>query len=805
MWGVWRDLRTVVRLFHRRPGFCLAIVLTLGVALGAFTAIASLVYALLLAPLPFTHADRVVVIDAVVGRERGHLALREYQELARESRLFDGWSAYYRSQYNVTGGGAPEALTCTIATSTMFDVLGVRPLLGDMWRPEHDFTRQYLVMLSHRVWQQRYGGRSDIAGSTIVMDGASYTVTGVLPDGFDYPLQTDVFRATTDYNAAHVRRYSAIARLRPDVTVAQAQGELDAFSSRFAAMYPDTNMGVRLQATRLRDAYVGGARPFLWLLLAAAMLLLFIAGVNVTNLLLSRALSASGDAAIRLAIGAERRHLVRQSILEAVALAAMGVVLGSVVAGIGLRTITAMVRSDLPPWFDADISPVVWLAAIGVALAVALGAGLVPALEASRTDIERVLRQETGRSAGSRRQQRFRRVLIAGQAAFATLLLVAAGVLIGGVRDLLRLDTGFDPRRVLTFRTDPPFVRYPDIPTTSEFYRRAVESLLAQPGVEAVGTNTVLPFSPLDGSSPRLVAEGRTVPGDEPFANLQIVDPHYFQAMGIPLHRGRGFERTDDQAAPPVAIVSARTARRLWAADDPIGRRVQVVWNQDGIGTGGGTPLSLTVVGIVGDVRFSGIDDVTGFDVYAPNTQLFAGDSYFIVRSRTTADAVRRSIRPAIDAVDRDQSFFDVQPMETRIASVLWQHRVVALILAVFGGIALGLAALGTYAVTAHAVAAARREMGIRLALGSSEVGLLWLVGRQWLLPVAGGMLAGLTLGVVVARLLAMMVGPIGRPDVILPAMLPLALGLATTAACIVPVWRVLRSVRLVDALRDSA
>jgi putative ABC transport system permease protein len=312
-----------LRLLRHRPGFCAAVVLTLAIALGATTAIFSLLNALILRPLPFPDPERLVEVTAVVGGDQGRLTLFEYRDLARDTRTFQGWAAFYRSQYNVTGSGPPEALSCTIASSTLFSVLGARPLYGDVWSEKQDFTREFLVMLSHRVWQQRFGGRPEVVGSTITMDGAPYRVTGVLPEGFDFPVRTDVFRSVTDYNAPHVRRYSAVARIRAGVTLADAQAELDAFSARFAQMYPQADTGVRLRATPLRDAYVGRARPFVWILAVAVSLLLVIAAVNVTDLLVSRAIAARAESAVRLALGAERRHLIRQSIAEALVLTAI--------------------------------------------------------------------------------------------------------------------------------------------------------------------------------------------------------------------------------------------------------------------------------------------------------------------------------------------------------------------------------------------------------------------------------------------------------------------------------------------------
>lgn len=801
-----RDIRLAFRLIIRHPALSVAIALTLAIAIGAATAIFSLVQAVVLRPLPFANADRLVTIDAVVDAEEGRVALREYRDLERDSRTFDGWAAYYRSQYNLTGAGAPEALTCTIGTSTLFDILGVRPIHGGIWPSKEDFTRQYRVVLSHRLWRERFGARPDIVGSTMVMDGGPYHVSGVLPAGFDYPLQTDVFRAITDYDAPHVRRYSVLARMRAGVTLEQAQAELDAFAARFARMYPDTNVGVTLRATPLREAYVGRARPYLWLLVAAVGLLMVIACVNVTNLLLSRAIVSSGDTAVRLAMGARSWHLVRLALVEALLPAVAGAALGGVGGWWALRGLTAMIGTDLPPWLGVELDVTVWVFAAGATLLAAIAVVALPVAHASRTDVDRVLRQESNRSAGHRAQQTTRRFLLGGQAAFATLLLVMAALFGGTLRQLLRVDTGFDSHGVLTFRVDPPWGRYPDIATTSEFYRRATERLTMIPGVEASGTNSVLPFSGLDVSSPRVLVEGRASgrADEEPFINFQVIDAGYFGAMGIPLLQGRTFAWTDDASSPPVAVVSRRTAQRFWAGEDPLGRRIRIVWNQRGTGGGGGSDVWLTVVGVVGNVRFSSLDDEAGLEVYAPNTQLFAGDSYIVVRAGTDAEAVRHQLRAAIDAVDREQSFFDVQTMDARIQRAIWQHRVATAVLGIFAVIALCLAVIGTHAVTAQAVASARREIGIRLALGSPASEIVRLVMRRWLGAVVGGVAVGMLGGVLMAGVLARALGMPTVPDLLLPAVSPIVLTAAAAAACYVPVRRALRRHDLIDALRPE-
>ncbi len=797
-----QTVRLSARALLARPGLTAAIVLTLAIGLGAVTAIFSIAYALLLRPLPFPQADRIVAIDAELAGDSGRLALREYRELERARHAFSQIGTYYRSQYNLTGDGPPQALTCTMPSSTMFEVLGVRAVHGAIWPAALDFTRHYTIVLSHGLWQRRFGGRPEIVGQSITMDGASYQISGVLPESVDFPLQTDVYRGVTDYNADHVRRYSVIARLADGRSMVDAQGELDRLSSRLAATWPETNTGVRLRATPLRDVYVGRARPFVLLLVLGVALLLVMATVNVANLLLTRALAQEGDVAVRLALGASRRHIVQQSLVETLLLTMAGAALGGVAARAALQGVAGIVAHELPPWMTFTIDPGVLLACAVLSGAVAVGVAVLPVRQAFRTDVERVLRQQAGRSA-ARASQSARRWLVGVQAATASVLLVAAGITAGGLQRLLGLEPGFDRRGVLTFRTDPPFTRYGTIATTSEFYRRASEALVAIPGVTDVGTTTNLPFARLDLPSPRVTVEGRdSGRADEaPFVNLQLVDPGYFDAMRIPLHRGRRFERFDDESSPLVAIVSERAARRFWGEADPLGRRLQLVWNQDGTGGGGGSALWLTVVGVVGSVHFDGIDDRTGLDLYAPHTQMFAGDSFFVVRASTPPDALTRQVRAALDQVDRDQSFFDVLPMEARVTRTLWQHRVATVVLVLFAGVALLLAVLGTYAVTAHAVAAQRREIGLRRALGSSAGQVAWLVARQWMMPVAAGVIVGLLAGIGMASPLTSAIGVAGhRP--LWPFALPWGLTVASAAACLVPLVRLLRRASLTEALR---
>jgi putative ABC transport system permease protein len=800
---VLRDVRLAARLALHRPAVSAAVIVTLAVALGATTAILGVAWALLLKPLPFPDADRIIAVQAAVAGERGRLALQEYRELERAARTLGDIGVYYRTQYNVTGGATPQALTCTMPSTGLFRVLGVRPQIGDIWPSSLDFTRHYAVLLSHGIWQQRFGGRPDVVGQSITMDGVPYRVSGVLPAGVDFPLQTDVFRGVTDYNAPHVRRYSVVARLAEGRQLADARAELAALSRRFEATWPETSRGVILEAIPLRDAYVGGARPFVLLMVAGVVLLLAIAAVNVTNLLLARALSRQGDFAVQLALGAAPARLVRQVVLETVLLAGIGCLAGIPGAWAAVRALSALVAADLPPWLGLSIDPIVLVVSAGLALVVAIVVAAVPASIAARSNLEGVLRQASGRGAGGG-PRLARRWLVGFQAAIASLLLVAAGVFASGLATLMRAPLGFDPERLLTFRLDPPFSRYGTIGTTAELYRRLEEEMRALPGVRAVGMNATLPFSRLDSVSPRVIPEGGVAgrADESPFVNLQLVNAAYFEAMRIPIVAGRAFDVGDREGGPPVAIVSERTARRLWNGN-ALGQRLQVVWNQNGTGAGGGDALRLTVVGVVATVRFAGVEDDSGLDVYTPHTQLFAGDSFVAIRTASANVSVDPSLRAAIDRVDGEQSYFDLQPMTRRIAATLWQQRVATAVLIVFAGIALLLATVGIFAVTAQAVASQRREIGIRLALGSSTAGLAWRIAAVWLMPVLVGAGLGLAGGLVVAWQLAALVGA-HVPLPAWPLALPLVLATAGAVACSLPVGRAMRHVALADVLRDA-
>jgi len=413
----------------------------------------------------------------------------------------------------------------------------------------------------------------------------------------------------------------------------------------------------------------------------------------------------------------------------------------------------AMVRTDLPSWFDVRIDLMTLAFTVAVAGVTALVVGLVPALHARRLSLEQTLRQESGRNIGPKGSRRWRASMVGAQAALAAVLLISATVFVLGLRNLQRTDLGFEAAGLNTFRTDPPYSRYATIAQTSTFYRQAIERLKARPGVADAASNQRIPFATLDAASPRVSLEGQSAAdaAAQPFVNFQIISPGYFDVMRIPLRAGRGFTEFDGSDAPLVAIVSERAARRFWGDQDPIGRRFSMAWNQSGTAGDGGAAILLTVVGVAGNVRSNGIQEEPGLDVYAPYTQAFAGDSFFVIRTTLDPDAIVAEIGPAIAAVDSEQSYFGVMPMRERVAASMWQQQVAGTILAVFAGVALVLAVVGVHAVTSYSVEMRKAEMGIRLALGARDSVVVTAMVREALVPVASGLVVGTLLGAVAA------------------------------------------------------
>ena len=751
-----------VRVLVRRPASSILVALILGLGVGAAITIVTMIDVLLVRPLPFADSDRLMLLRTRVGNDTGKIALREYRLLVQETRLFEGLAAYYPSQYNLpAGGGAPEALPATICTSNLFDVLGARPIHGAAWPAAIDFHLHFPVVLGHGLWRRAFGSDPAIVGKTVELDRHAYEVVGIAPPGADFPDRTDVFRSITDFDTDDARRLGVVGRLRAGVTHVQAAAEVDALSRVLAARYPDTNAGVRVTVDSLRDAVVGDARPYLTLLVVAAVLIVLLTCANVGNLLLARALERQTEMTIRRALGASTSALTRQLIAEGLLLAVPAGIISALTATAALRGLSALVQFKLPIWLRVEPDATTAALAMSFSAAAAIASSIVPLMRLSRGEIEDGLRTGARGSAG-RRERRTLRLLAALQSALAIMLLVFAGLLTRTVWRLLDTRLGFEPAHLLTFRIDPPWGRYPDIATTSEFYRRAIETLAALPGVEGAAANQNLPLGRLpDGVSQTIFIEGDAISrvGEQPFVNVQPISPQYFGAMRIPLVAGRDFTRQDREDTVPVAIVNASLARRYWPGQDAIGRRLRLasasetrVYAPIPTRSGAAPTLWLTVVGVAGDVRHENVAAAAGLDVYVPHTQTYTGDSYMIVRTRTEPRAFAAAATRAIQTVDREQSVFAVAPMTDIVDRVIWQQRLVGAVFAAFAGLALVLALAGLHAMVAQDVVRRTREIGVRMALGASSPIIVRMFLGESSRAVLLGSLAGLVAVAALAR-----------------------------------------------------
>lgn len=799
------DLRRALRSLIRRSTFSVAVVATLALSIGGAVAVGSVVYAMLLRPLPFHDPDRLVAIEISGGGERGKLSGREVRALSDDSRTLAGVAAFYPSQYNLTGGGAPESLVTMIGTSNLFRVFGVSMLHGDTWPAALDWTSgQYVVVLGHGLWRQRYGSDPAIVGRAVRLDGADYTVAGVLPPGFDYPSGSRLYRAVSGYTTSTARRFSVVARLGPGASLAEAQSELDAFSARFEQEFPDTNRGLRFVVRPLRDVYAGSIRPYLWVLVAGMVFILVLACANISNLLLSRLHAFRGELSLRVALGAGRWAAARQAVVEAGVLTFVGGVCGIGVASWLVHVLMTVVRLDLPEWLEVRIDWPVMLLAGGITLVVGLVLAAGPVLHAATADLRDPVGEGSRRLTGSRRQQATLRALVAVQVAIAVVLLVGASLMTRTVVALARVDPGFSIDRLVTFRTDPPWTRYGGTEAIALFYRRAVERLQALPGVVAATTNQQLPLGGTPDTTRTVFVEGAATVAaadERPFVNFQVVSPNYFEVMRIPLRRGRFLSMTDRLGGPPVGVISERAASRLWPGQDPIGKRLRTMWRVDGTGTSTDVDVSLTIVGVVGDVRFDGIAAGAGMDLYVSVEQTFAGDTFFAIRTSGDPSSVARAVAGAIRDVDPEQSIFDVQLMDTRVSDSVWQPRTAGAVVAVLALLALALAAVGTYGVLAAAVAQREREIGVRMAIGASAADVVRFVIGRGMGPVAIGLVVGLPSSLALSRLLDPVLYGVSRSDQGTYIAVPIVLALVALVACLQPARRAAR-VDPVQALR---
>ncbi len=785
-----RDVRHAARVLRKSPGFALTAIAILALGIGANAAIFSIVNAVVLRPLPFPQAQRIVRIwhtpppAQFPGVARFSVSPANYLDWRAQSSAFDHMAIVGFRAANLTGRGEPDALTGAGVSEEFFEVLGAAPLVGRLLDPaDQDPSRSHVVVLGEHVWKSRFGGDAAIVGQTIRLNDDSYTVVGVLPARLRWPLQADVWipLAWTPQERA-VRgnhNYAVVARLASGVDLARAQAELDTISKRLEQQYPADDKGWGALVVPLHDAIVGDVRWGLLVLLGAVACVLLIACANLANLLLARVLGRSREIAVRTAVGASRGRIVQQLLVESSLIGIAGGAVGLFGAAWSIGLITRSFGSSLPRAADVSLDGRVLAFTCGVTLLTGLLAGVAPAWRMTRDDAGEALKRGMGRGGSHAGEHRVRGILVATEVALALMLLVAAGLLIRTLWQLRAVDPGIDPHNVVTMSVVLPGRKYQTPTQSLRFSDEVLRRVRALPGVEAAATIDSLPVE--DGGSMQPVAiEGEPVRplSEQPEMAVRTITPGYLTTLRIRLLAGRDFSDGDREGRPPIVLVSASTARRFWGTASPLGKHLTLGLIDD---------KPREVVGIVSDVKVHGLDVADTQTIYVPYGQIGGLHATLVVRAST---AIVPAVIEAIRSVDAGQPVTDIQSMDEVIGESIGQQRFAMRLLSAFAALALVLAAVGIYGVLSYGVRQRTQEIGIRLALGAQSRDVVRMVVVDGLKPTVAGLAVGLGGAIALGRVMSTLVFGVTPRDAWTLAAVSVVVLAVGVAASLVPAYR---------------
>ena len=799
------DTRYALRQLARNPGFSLLAVLTLALGIGATTAIYSVVNPVLFRPLPYPGADRIVTLwERGKDDSENNTGYATFLDVERMSSSFASIAAMSSWQPTLQGNGEPERLSGQRVTRGFLSVLGVRPALGrDFSADENIRGKHFVVILSHGLWQRRFGADPSVLGRPVTFNGITYTVVGVLPESFESLLSPGAtiwaplaYEPSLPWACRTCRHLRAIGRLKENVTPEAAVRELDVISGRLVAEHPTDYSTTGMHVVPLQDRLTRDVRPALLAVLGAVALVLLLACANVSALLLGRAIQREGEFAIRGALGAGKLRVMRQLLTESVLLSLVGGAAGTALAYWGVQGLSALAPPSLPRLQAIGINGGVLLFTALLSVITGLAFGLIPAFATARPDLFAALRPG-GRATGLRSRRLARATLVAGEIALALMLLFGAGLLMRSLHRLLSVNPGFDPTALLTMEVQTTGPRYQEDPAVRAFFDRASDAVKQVPGVTAAGWTSMLPLGGnFDRYGVRIEGVELANPADAPSADRYAVTPGYIEAMRIPLQRGRTITAADAADAPRIVLINQTFAATAWPNSDPIGARLKV---------GGPDRPWWTVVGVVGDVRHTGLDEVQAPQIYLPESQWFSADGAMVLTARIGGDPAERAgaVRAAIRSIDPTLPILQVATMEEVVSATAQQRRFAFVLFQVFAVVALLLAAAGIYGVLAGSVAERTRELGIRAALGASRNGLLGLVVRQGLALTAVGLVAGAFGSFLLSRFLQRLLFGVGSTDPVTFAGVVLLLTGVALGACWAPAWRATR-VSPLEAIRGE-
>jgi putative ABC transport system permease protein len=788
-----KDLRYAVRSFLKRPGFLLIAVSTLALGIGGTTAMFTVVNSVLLRPLPFPEPERIVLLEGVNparGIKQSSMSAPDIYDWQTQSHSFEQIAAFFSGGDFLSVGDETERVRGAAVTAEFFPLLKTNPISGrSLQNDDMQPNSEQVVVISHALWQRRFGGSAEVVNSKVMMNGKPTTVVGIMPAGFNYPNESETWTAMpleVKTEPRDNRFLAVVGRLKPGVSIPQAQTELDMINQRLSQNYTETNTGWGVRLTELRESLVGDVKTSLLILLGAVAFVLLIACANVANLLLARAAYRQKEIAVRTALGASRLRVVRQLLTESVLLSVIGGVAGLALSFWLIKLLIGITPPNTPRMDEVGVDLRVFGFTLGVTVLAGLLFGLFPSLQTSRPNLNETLKDSGQRGSATSGRNRIGSVLIVSEIALSFILLAGAGLLIKSFMYLREINPGFNPDNVLTMRMTLPPGKYSEGEPYAQMYKQVIDRVKATAGVQSVGAVLVLP---LGGDTLDLwrgvIPEGRPMtPEEDSDAQYFVATPDYFQTLQIPLKAGRAFTDQDNSQSTKVAIINETMARRLWPGQNPIGRRF-TIWRDE--------KFPREVVGVVGDTK-SSLDKEAGQQMYVPHAQdLSWANLRLVVRTTGEPTALAGSVREAVRSVDKGIPTYSLKTMNDVVSASAAPRRIPMLLLSAFAGVAMLLAMLGIYGVTSYYVTQRTHEIGVRMALGAQIVDVLKLVLQRAMLLAVVGIGIGVAGAVAVTRYLTSLLFGVQPIDSVTFVAVAIVLGLVVLVACVVPARKAAR------------